>query len=257
MRNFGIAAGLAALIAVGTAHAALINAIYDTITGGQTGADSGSRTLLNIATGGPLSDSFSVTGPTQLSSVTVRVFDATNTDGGSILVYLVPTDPTRNAPSVAPAGSLTSQVLQGATLLGTILDSSMPTSLTGPCSLLTACNSTINTNAFIGTAGRYWITLVNSSTVGDLESHAAWEFDGINGGGVGTTGEFANRANATGGLSGGLALSQNPAFELTIMADLVIITTPEPASLAILGAGLAGLLAGCIRRPRCGPCSPV
>ena len=256
MKNFGIAAGVAALLAVGTAHAAPINAIYDTITGGQTGADSGSRTLVNIASGGPLSNSFSVTGPTQLSSVTVRVFDAANTDGGSILVYLVPTDPTRNAPSVTPSGSLTSQVLQGETLLGTILDSSMPTSLAGPCSLLAACNSTINTNAFIGTAGMYWITLVNSSTVGGLVSNAVWEFDGINGGGVGTSGQFANHANATGGLTGGLALTQNPAFELTIMAEQAI-TTPEPASLAILGAGLAGLLAGCIRRLRCGPCSPV
>ena len=95
---------------------------------------------------------------------------------------------------------------------------------------------------------------MNSSTVSDRVSNAAWEFDGINGGGVGTTGQFANHANATGGLTGGLALTQNPAFELTIMAELAI-TTPEPAGLAILGAGLAGL--GLVRRRKAMGPNPV
>jgi hypothetical protein len=245
-----VAFGLMSLLTLGTANAAPI-IIYDTITGGQSSSDQGAVSLIPGAGTGPLSGSFGVAGPTQLQSVTLRIFDAVNTDGGSVLVYLVPSDPVRNTPWTDPSGSLTSNTLQGSILLGTIADSSLPTSLTGGCALLTACNTTINTNVLIPTAGMFWITLVNSSMInngGDGRvSNAMWEFAGINAGGVGTTGQFISRGNATGGLVADLSLSQNPTFEMTITIETTV-TAPEPTTLGILGAGLVGL--GLCRRRR-------
>ena len=59
----------------------------------------------------------------------------------------------------------------------------------------------------------------------------------MNAGGLGTSGEYINRGNATGGLAGGSALTNNGAYEMTINA----VAAPEPATLAVMGAGLFGL----------------
>jgi hypothetical protein len=45
MKNSLSALGLVLLLTMGSANAAPISAIYNTITGGQTGSDSGSTTL--------------------------------------------------------------------------------------------------------------------------------------------------------------------------------------------------------------------
>jgi hypothetical protein len=237
MKSFGMTFGLVGLLAIGSASAA---PIYDTITGGQSPSDSGFYGLAPVGNpSGPLGDSFSVTGPTQLGSVTARLFDANTSDGGSILVYLVPMDPARLAPWTN--GTNSSNTLTGAVLLGTILDSAMPTSLAGACSALTACDSTITTKDDITTAGTYWIELVSSAMTNNggsgATSNADWEYTSHNSpttGGIGTAGQYQSWQNAFGGLAAGNLVSTTGAFELTVQ-------TPEPASLAILGIGLIGL----------------
>ena len=69
MKNLYAAVGLGSFLAVAIGERGADLAIYDTITGGQSPSDQGASPLLPGAGGGPLSDSFSVTGPTQTSSV--------------------------------------------------------------------------------------------------------------------------------------------------------------------------------------------
>ena len=223
MKAFGVAVGLVALLGAGAANATVL---YNTLDGGtSTGADS---LTVNGGFGGPLGISFSVAGPTQLGSVSVAMFDATPADGGSVLVYLVPDS--SNFPSH------TGIVLTNKTLLGTIADSALAGTLTSPATV------TIQTTAFIPSAGRYWIELVgsgdsqNNTTIPVTPSGARWLLSVANG----PAGEFSSfgdyRTTPT---------IDNFANGLSYQAA---INTPEPASMALLGAGLAGI--GLVRRRR-------
>jgi len=239
MKNFGIGFGFAALVAVGTAHAGPA-VVFDTLGASNGAPVSGtlldnrnfSMTIGGVGTAGsPLADEFNLTAPMSIKSVTLRLTDATNTDGGSVLVYLVPNQ-AGNTPMSSGLTLASSKIL-----LGSILDSALPTSLTG-CSI-TQCNTTLNLNTF-ALAGQYWITLVNDSdttnggSAGAAASTAVWWTNG-NGSGIGTAGESNGHVQASDGTFHMVSdIGTTATFEAQVGA-------PEPTSLALLGVGLAAL----------------
>jgi hypothetical protein len=239
MKNVGIGFGLAALFAVGSANAGPA-VVFDTL--GATNGVPINGTLLDNrnfsmtvgglgTAGSPLADQFNLAAPMSISSISLRLTDATNTDGGSILVYLVPNQ-SGNTPMSSGLTLASSKIL-----LGSILDSALPTSLSG-CSI-TQCNTTLSLHTF-ATAGQYWITLVNNTdtknggVVEGLASSAVWWTNG-NGSGIGTAGESDGHVQKVDGTFHIVSdVGDTATFEAQVQA-------PEPTSLALLGVGLAAL----------------
>jgi hypothetical protein len=226
MRAFCVTVGLVGLLTAGSANATVV---YDTLTG-QT--ETARVLLLTQQNHAPLGDAFTAAAAETINSVTLQLVDpagttsAKETDAGSILVYLVP------ASGGLP--SATGVALTGATLLGTILDSQ----LSGG----NAINDvTLNVSDSIA-AGNYYLMATSGSdpnnfngTLNSTPSGAGWAE--IAGPGTGTIGvPSSNYAVVTNANNTGFVTS--PAPNDVFMAQ---VTTPEPASLLVLGTGLVGL----------------
>jgi len=244
MKTFYAMAGLAGLLMAGTAIAKPIagpgSPIFSSISTGVPDATNFGLVTGAVGTAGsPLSQEFAVSGPTTLSDLIFRISDATPNDGGSILVYLVPDSGTNQ-----PTHSGTQ--LLGATLLGTILDSALPMPNASPCSFgpgtLTKnqCATSLLLNYNLPAAGSYWISLVNGTDTNNggvakpgTSNNALWWRSGDQLG-LGTPGEWNSHVNTSDNLTS-TNLFASGQFEVQINA------APEPASMALLGAGLMGL----------------
>lgn len=228
MRKLGIAVGLAGFLAAGSANATLV---YDTITGQTVVA--GFKPVVG-ANRGPLGDSFIASSAETITGLTFQMKDVTPGDGGAVLVYLVPNNPASGAPTLPSSAGTT---LNGTTLLGKILDSTVG-------AIFSAVS--ISTSATIA-AGTYWIDLVdaNSPANGDgtgsvtgIQYAYAADTSSL---GVPASGTIASYSNANN--NGLTSFLEGDVFMMQVQAQA---PAPEPASLALLGAGVVGL--GLIRR---------
>ena len=252
MRTRGIAIGLLTALAATPAIASPPVVLYDTL---HASVQANSTLIVNPLTGpedntrgGPIAFQFDVTSPTTLGALQLQLNSFAPTDGNFLNVYLVPD----NAGSPSYTGTGATLAFSGATLLASIADSLLPLAAN---SKNQGATITLNLPSLLPlSAGEYWIGLTNpdgeDNFVFDNTSYLA---------GIGTAGQsdFFQAAvaepncvtnNVICGAPGVPTLYTLTLGQNVYEAALYSTNIPEPASLAILGAGLAGM--GIIRRRR-------
>jgi len=217
-----IALAAMALMTTKAAHAGIA---FDTINYGTpvnfSGPTSDGTTLA--------SQSFSTSSQLDFASISLSLLANNPSDGGSVMVYLVADDGTGGS-----VGTVGAPDFGNIELIGTISDSMIADESTGTPSVFTFYNVA---NALSGGTldQEYWITLDFSSD----SSSAEWVYNS-DATGIGTDNQlaFTDAVGGTYPIDGSTGAGP---FGL-------IVNTPEPATVALLGGAMAGL--GFLRRRR-------
>ncbi len=224
----------AAALALMIAPAAYADVVYNTNLGPVAGADGNVDGVTAIAA------SFAAPA-VPVTQVGLLLSDLNPADGGSFSVYIVPDDGSGGATGVAGNPTFTSTTptsgftgFSGAELLGTLLDNSLTATPTLTDFAVTSLPSTLD--------GEYWVGLVPSSGSG-----AAWSYNDASQAAnfIGTGGQSNWFFNQTDIAGNGTPLGANVSTVASLAYPLgpydLVVSAPEPMSIALLGVGMAGL----------------